>query len=269
MEFIFNLLEYEITTPTMYGWFHILFLALTIGVTVFFSLKYPNPSDKVLNRLFLTAGILMFVLECYKQFVYTFSYEAFEVISDYQWYSFPFQFCSVPMYVYLIIPFTKGKVREALLAFAASYALFAGTAVMLYPGDVFISTLGVSIQTMIHHGLMVVFGIYLLVSKKVKVSFKTLLSGTIVFSIVLIIALTMNLTVVKIIPSDETFNMFYISPYFECTLPVLSAIYPKVPYIAFLLIYIFGFAVVAGLVNLIYVGIYKLVIKLKVKEKVI
>ena len=53
--------------------------------------------------------------------------------------------------------------------------------------------------------------------------------------------------------------MFFISPHFDCTLPVLSIIYPKVPYIGFLIIYILGFSIVAGIVNLIYFGIYKLV----------
>lgn len=267
MEFIFNLLEFEIETPTTFGWFHIMFLLITILVTVLFIIKFKNPTEKFINRIFLIAGLLMFVLECYKQFVFTFSYEAFEVISDYQWYSFPFQFCSVPMYVYLIIPFTKGKVRNALLCFSASYSLFAGTAVMIYPGDVFIATLGISIQTMIHHGLMVVMGVYLLVSRIVKVSIKTILSATVVFSIVLLIALLMNLTVIKFIPSDETFNMFFISPYFDCTLPILSIIYKKVPYIIFLFIYVFGFGLVAGLVNLIYYGIDRLVVKINVKQK--
>lgn len=265
MEFIFNLLKYKIEKPTMYGWFHILFLVITITVVVLFSLKLKKPSDKLLNIIFLIAGLTMFVLECYKQFVFTYSYESFEVISDFQWYTFPFQFCSVPMYIYLIIPFTKGKARNALMAFASSYALFAGTAVMLYPGDVFIELLGISIQTMVHHGLMVVIGLYLLISRVVKVSFKNLLSATIVFSIVIALALVMNLTVVKFIPEGETFNMFYISPYFDCTLPLLSIIYKKVPYVAFLIIYILGFGLVAGIVNLIYYGIDKLIVKIKVK----
>jgi hypothetical protein len=56
--------------------------------------------------------------------------------------------------------------------------------------------------------------------------------------------------------------MFFVSPYFDCTLPVLSAIYPKVPYIAFLLIYNIGFAIV----SLIVYSIQKLIIKLSIKK---
>ncbi|MBR3266792.1 MAG: hypothetical protein IKI55_01490, partial [Bacilli bacterium] len=58
-----------------------------------------------------------------------------------------------------------------------------------------------------------------------------------------IVAMILNITFIKggIIAEGTTFNMFFISPYFPCTLPVLSAIYPVVPYPVFLLLYILGF----------------------------
>ena len=52
----------------------------------------------------------------------------------------------------------------------------------------------------------------------------------------------LNVTFVKSgITGGSTFNMFFISPYFPCTLPVLSEIYPVVPYPVFLLLYVLGF----------------------------
>jgi hypothetical protein len=53
--------------------------------------------------------------------------------------------------------------------------------------------------------------------------------------------------------TNDTFNMFFISWKYPCTLPVLSDIYPKVPYIIFLLIYIVGFAIAGFIIyNIIY-----------------
>ena len=57
---------------------------------------------------------------------------------------------------------------------------------------------------------------------------------------------------------DETFNMFYISPYFDCTLPILSMIYPKVNYLIFVALYILGFTFIAFLIFIIARGIIKL-----------
>jgi hypothetical protein len=65
------------------------------------------------------------------------------------------------MYVGLLAGLLKeGKVRRALYSFLGTFCLFAGLAVMVYPNDVFTSTLGISIQTMVHHGGMTVLGIY-------------------------------------------------------------------------------------------------------------
>jgi hypothetical protein len=48
---------------------------------------------------------------------------------------------------------------------------------------------------------------------------------------------------------DVGFNMFYISPFQPCTLPVLSEVYAKVPsYPVFLVIYVLGFTLVAALI---------------------
>jgi hypothetical protein len=41
--------------------------------------------------------------------------------------------------------------------------------------------------------------------------------------------------------------MFYISPHYACTLPVLSIIYDKAPYAVFLITYLLGFSFISAL----------------------
>mgnify|MGYP003462252067 FL=1 len=53
------------------------------------------------------------------------------------------------------------------------------------------------------------------------------------------IAELMNIVVYNLgILNGETFNMFYISPYFISTLPVFDVIQENVPYLVYLIIYI-------------------------------
>ena len=81
----------------------------------------------------LITALVVILLEIYKQINYTFSYEG-AITFDYQWYAFPFQFCSTPMYVGLLVGlFRKGKIHDALCAYLATYAVFAGLCVMIYP----------------------------------------------------------------------------------------------------------------------------------------
>ena len=62
----------------------------------------------------------------------------------------------------------------------------------------------------------------------------------------------LNLSVPSI-NGGEPFNMFFISPYYECPLPVLSIIHEAAPYVVFLLVYVVGFSALSFVVyNVIY-----------------
>lgn len=143
--------------------------------------------------------------------------------------------------------------------------MFAGLSVMFYPGDVFTRTIGINIQTMVCHGGMVVMGIYLWFSKQVKFEFKTILKALSVFCVLVAIALIMNI-IYNSTGNTATFNMFFISPYLPCTLPILNMIYEMVPYPVFLIIYIIGFTLAAFIMLLVAMGINRLV-KLKIRDK--
>ena len=64
---------------------------------------------------------------------------------------------------------------------------------------------------------------------------------------------------------NHNFNMFYISPYLECSLPVYSLVHNAVPFPVNLVIYILGFSAAACLILLICKGIATLGKKLQTK----
>ena len=148
-----------------------------------------------------------------------------------------------------VIAFTKNsKLRDACIAYMVGFSFFAGLAVFCYPNDVFMSIIGINIQTMVHHGTQILMGVFLAVRYREKLTRSFYLSSIPVFATMSGIAIVLNSLVYKaflVFGISETFNMFYISPYFDCTLPVLSVVYKMVSYPLFLFIYIVGFAVCA------------------------
>lgn len=266
-ELILKALDGQMTTPTSFGWYHLVCLTLVVALCAVVVLTARNLSDKQFNLIVgITAGVLL-LLEVYKQL--NFSYEYATDTWSYQWYAFPFQFCSTPMYVMLAGVLVRNeKVRQSLFSFLATYGLFAGTAVMLYPNDVFIGTIGINVQTMVHHGMMVVIGVFMYVSGRVKLSHKTVLHALPTFCALVFLALTANILYGHFGDSEQTFNMFFISPYYECTLPVLSLIEPLVPYPVFLCCYIFGFTAAGYVMSLIAMLVGKLVRLARQKQTV-
>ena len=257
-------LDSSMETPVSFGWFHLLWLALTFLVLIPL-LRFPKRQDDAhIRRVVLVTAIAVTVLEIYKQINYSFSYED-GIVFDYQWYAFPFQFCSTPMYIGLLAGLTKkGKIHESLCAYLATYSMFAGLAVMIYPNDVFIETIGINIQTMICHGSMITIAIYLFATGYVKLQHKTLLKAMPVFAVTVGMAAVMNEIAYQVgLLETETFNMFYISPHCDPSLLIYSDVQRVVPFPWSLVIYILGFTAAAYLVLLIVMGIGALVRKLR------
>lgn len=262
-------LDSSMETPTPFGWFHLMWLAITfLALIPLLRLPKAQSPDHV-RCIVLVSAIIVTVLEVYKQINYSFSYES-GITFDYQWYAFPFQFCSTPMYIGLLAGLIKkGKVHESLCAYLATYAVFAGAAVMLCPNDVFISTIGINIQTMICHGSMITIGIYLFATGYVKLEHKTLLRALPVFAVTVGLAAVMNeIAHLTGLLETETFNMFYISPYCDPHLLVYKDVQAVVPFPWSLVIYILGFTAAAYVILLLAMGIGKLVGKLKASPRV-
>ena len=246
-------LKAEMTTPGNYGWFHLMFVAIAITAIVLLCIFGRNMKDKSFRRFVLICWIVMVVLEIYKQIFFVTMEVSGDTISwHYKWASFPFQLCSTPLYLLPFVAFMKeGKVRDSIISFLCTFAMFGGLVVFVFPNDVFVRMIGINIQTMVHHGIQLVLGVFMMVYFRKKLNWKFYLKGTIVFGIVCAIAMTLNVTLYNtvMIHNGQTFNMFYFSPYYPCTLALLGdLIWPNVPYIVFLMIYVFGFALAAAIV---------------------
>lgn len=260
-EKILSFLQFEMTEPTPYGWFHLMWIAIVIAVTVFLCVKFKNCDDKIFRRITLIVWIVIVVLEIYKQFSFSFENNNGVGEWDYSWYSFPFQFCSTPLYLLPIVVFMKdGKVRDSVIAFLMTYAFFGGIAAFILPSDLFIEEAMINIQTMVHHGSQIVIGIFYYVVYRKKINLTFILKGFFTFAVMIFIALTLNIVFYHafIKEIDETFNMFYISPYFENTMPVLGFFYERVNNILFIVLYFICFSFISIAIYYIMKGIDKL-----------
>ncbi len=264
---VLRILDWQMETPQPYGWFHLLWFALSIAAGAALCIwhkRSPNPG-RVRKAVFGTA-LLVALLELYKIINYGFSYDD-GISFNFEWYAFPWQFCSTPMYAGLLTGvFRKGRAHQALCAYLATYAMFAGLCVMFYPTSVFIGTIGINIQTMICHGSMISIAIYLLYSGYVKLEHKTIWKAVPVFAAAVGVAMVLNeIAYVTGLVENHYFNMFYISPHCDPHLPVYSVVQQHVAYPWCLIIYVVAFSLAAYLILLAAMGIGALAGKCKKK----
>jgi hypothetical protein len=247
-------LQADMETPASYGLFHIVACILTLLAAAFSVWRFRDADDKTARRILFGAWVVLVALEVYKQLV--FSMDVTDGIADwsYKWYAFPFQFCSSPLYVLPFAVFPRSeRIRNAVMAFLATFSLFGGLAVMAYPGDVFISMIGINIQTMVHHGSQIVLGVFAVALYRKRLSWRFFLGGLVPFCVLSAAAMGLNLAVPAMLNAhgitDFTFNMFYVARDGRCSIPVLSWIQANMPYPVFFISYVLTLGFGGGLVT--------------------
>ncbi len=248
--------------PAAWGWFHILCLTLSALPVAYFIRARRKGVTIVPKRVFAWYGFLTLLFELTKQLMWSVRETDGMISWEYSWYSAPFQFCTMPLYICLALCFLKrGKLSAYLYSFLAFYSVISMTLVMLFPGNVFSGSVIINIHTMLLHGGGLVVAMFVIVNRLTELTVKSVLRGAAVFLCLTVSVLALNIIVeCSGINHGAEFNMFYISPYYPCRLPVFSRVWELVPYPLFLLSYIFSVCFGSFLVF----GMIKAITKLRI-----
>lgn len=221
--------------PAPFGWFHLAFLFLTILVLSISLIKIKKLDMKKMDKVMFGCGLFLLVTEIYKQLLCS-----LVVYPDgYPWHLFPFQLCSVPMYLFLMVPFIKKeKIKKAIYSFLGYFMTMSGVMFYLIPS--LSHVLSICIHSMLWHMILIVIGILLIIKGDYGKTYKEIIPGFILFLMLVGIATIMNVvfyhTIVK--HTSKTFSMFYISPYFTSSLAVFSDIHKALGWIPLMISYV-------------------------------
>lgn len=250
-EEILYILQDKMETPVAWGWFHLMWIGISAFVLILLCLKKKH-GEIELKLVLATYGIIALILEVAKQLIWSFNYDAINniVTWDYQWYAAPFQLCTTPIFVSLICLFLKdGKTRNSLLSYLAFVTIWGGLLTVIIPDSCFTSDTLINIHTMWLHCGSLVVSLYLIFSGNVKVEKQDMIDGFKVFLVFVLLAEILNITVYNMdILNGEEFNMFYISPYFVSELPVFNVLQEKLPFLAYLFVYIVAVLIGANVI---------------------
>lgn len=108
------------------------------------------------RRFFLIAGIAMLLSEVWKQITLTFFVNG----GDYLWLYFPFQLCSTPMYVLLLLPHVRHRaLRDALLTYLMTFGLLGGGIVFADTSGLHYPLAALTFHSFAWHILLIAVGI--------------------------------------------------------------------------------------------------------------
>ena len=229
--------------PAIFGPYHLVMLGLCLGLMVAVALLYRRFPRERLDSLLFGAGLVLFVLEWYKQLYYL-------VVLTGGRYNFgilPLQFCSYSLYLYLLIPFLReGNIKNALLDFVGLYLTMGGCIVMAYP-TLYVE-LALSLHTMLWHTVMIGVGmLVLLVRGYRKPYWREMLSASVVFLATVCVAIVLNFVLTPYATeSYQPLNLFYISPYIQSHYIIIGDVQRAFGWAASVAVYVLMFVFVGA-----------------------
>lgn len=175
------------------------------------SLRSLNSSERF---LFYT-GLVMAVSEIWKQWTLTFILGG----GTYNWWYFPFQLCSIPMYLLLFLPvFHASRIHRIFLTFLMDFSLLSGIGAFLDTSGMHYPLPALTCHSYLWHLVLIAVGIFCGLSSISDHTWHGFSSSVILFASLCGAATVINLTIGR----PHNINMFYISPYYPMSQVIIS-----------------------------------------------
>ena len=120
------------------------------------------------------------------------------------------------------------------------------------------SLIYINIQTFIHHGSLIILGVFIFVWNRKSITIKTFYRSLIAFAITAVIAILINLAF-----HPHFINMFFINPMIITNIPIGNVVQEKAGYPVFLIGFLSLIVLMIFLTYLVETSIYKAVSKKK------
>jgi uncharacterized membrane protein YwaF len=250
---------WQMEAPALFGAFHItaalLAAAVSAAAAAFFARRIAASDDsrRSLGRVLFTTGIVLAVLEIYKQLF------LFHIVNGgaYDWWFFPFQLCSVPMYLCILFPFVKGRLRSTFLTFMSGYTFVSAAAALIYPEDILRPYLSLTVHGFLWHGILLFISLLIMLTGSADASPRGLLRAACLFALLCIIAVCINAAAEPVMQAIRSTHpqvlhswtaMFYLNPYHLSPQPLVGSVQKTAGIPAGLVLYAIAVACFSSLI---------------------
>ncbi|MBO4563466.1 MAG: YwaF family protein [Clostridia bacterium] len=221
--------------PQAWGALHIIFFAVGLSLSIFAAILLRNCSDKTFDRVLRTVGFVLVGMEIIKISFFYFAIHNCDIVETA--YLFPFQLCSIPIYMAPIASFLKKEsvVRKAMLTFMMTYTFMSGLSAFINPSGILMDRILPTFHSLIWHMLLVFIGLLIAFTGRGGYKFRDFFRAFVAFIVCCYTALFLNVLIPTLLPGADV-NMFYLGPN-RSSLIVFDAIYDKWDWVVQMKIY--------------------------------
>lgn len=220
----FQWTAWPMALPVPYSPFHIILTILGVLASCLSALHLAASARIRPRAVLLAGGVLLVVLELYKQgFLYL-------IVNggQYNWWYFPFQLCSVPMYLGLIYGFlpdaASQSVAEIIPTFLQDFGLLGGIMALVVPDGLLHPYWTLTLHGFLWHFILIFLGLYCKQKGLVDSSNQSFLRMLPLYFVCCGIAAVINTAVQMTVYPAGYADMFYINCFFPSEQPLFHQI---------------------------------------------
>ena len=214
-EYLLRLTSWPMTPPVLYGPFHLIaaFGGSAIAILAawrFSSINNCNTNNRDNRRSFdqimLVSGVILLIGELYKQLM------NFYIVNNhaYDWWIFPFQLCSLPLYLCpLLILIHNEKRHRILCTFLLDFNMMGAVATFIDPSGIFHPYWMLTLHGILWHLMLIFVGFVIIFSHEADLTTRGFLRTLPLFAFFCLAAEVLN----GILHRFSAANLFYISPW--------------------------------------------------------
>ena len=247
-----NRLAWTMDTPPLFGAFHICMALFMIIFAIFLARLAMGLDHDTRIKLLTITGWLLLLSEIFKQVFVC------QVVTGgvYNYWYIPFQLCSVPMYLCILLPLLRGKARDTVLTFMTGYTFLGAAATFIYPEDILRPYIVLTLHGFDWHGVLLFISLTIGLSGMAELTFSGWLRSTYLFLGLSVVAIVINV-ITEISSAASGYihgyaNMFYLSPFHMSSQPIVGAIEQSLGRPAAMLLYVIAVAAAAGLIDFLF-----------------
>lgn len=211
LRYLLELTAHEMKQPPMFGGFHIGAAVLAVLIPYALARKFPPGSRAQAVRRLSVCGWILVLMEIYKQlFLYV-------IVNDMQynfWY-FPFQLCSIAMYLCILLPVLSRAAQNTVLTFLFDFSLPGALLALVFPEDFLRTYVSLTLHGFIWHGMLVYIALTVWYIGLFRHSWQAYFRAAGLYLVLAGCAIGLNVLFQPYAEPGAQPNLFYLSPYMK------------------------------------------------------
>lgn len=211
LKILLELTAVRMLKPPMFGGFHIVSALLSVLLPAILSSRFPCRNRRQLIRRLQLCGWILVMMEVYKQLFLCVVVNGMH----YDFWFFPFQLCSMAMYLCILLPVLSRSVQDTVLTFLFDFSLPGALLALAVPEDFLREYVSLTLHGFLWHAILVYIALTVYHAGGIDTRWSGYCKAAGLYLFLALCAVGLNTVLTPLASYGGMPDLFYLSPYIK------------------------------------------------------